>query len=53
MGDLHGSWTWPVTSLRGRIGVVLYGILTSGPLCLTQGLNNEEVWRCGVRKGRR
>lgn len=25
--DLHGNWTWPVTSFRGRIGVVLYGIL--------------------------
>ena len=26
---LHGSWTVPVTSFRGLIGVVLYGILTS------------------------
>lgn len=25
--NLRGSWVWPVTSLRGGIAVVLYGIL--------------------------
>lgn len=25
----HGSWTVPVTSFRGRMGVVLYGIFMS------------------------
>lgn len=26
----RGSWVWPVTSFRGGIAVVLYGILVDG-----------------------